>query len=858
MRWPERVYRVLLRCYPAEFRDEYASEMTQAFRDRLRDDRAPGMWLGLVTDLALSAPKEQYHVLLNDLRYAVRMMRKAPAFTAAVVLTVALGIAANTAIFSVVNTVLLRPLPYASPDRLLQLAEKNDTLHLPRFGASVLNYLSWREQVRTFQQLGAIGFANFNLSGNGEPEQFIGGRLSPSVLPILGITPLAGRGFREGEDAPGAAPVAMISDGLWKRRFGSDPAILGRNITLNGADYTVVGIAPPALVLFTTGDIWTPLTIDPSQERRLNHVIIVIGRLQPGVSIAQAQAEANAVAVRVAQHYPEDRDWGIALVTFDELFVNDQLRTGLLVLLCAVVFVLLIVCANIANLLLARAASRQKEIAVRTAMGASRGRLLRQLLAESLLLSAIGGGAGLVGAVWAVRAMNRALPPNLLPLPDVSIDATVLAFAVAATVATGLLCGVAPAWHAARADLNAMLKQTSRSSTSGARRLRNGLAAAELALATLLLIGAGLLVQSLMHLQRAHLGFEPGGLLTFQVAPPPAKYPVDDRGPLFYQRLVASLRVLPGVRSAAVSSGIPLGAGNYTRSPVTTTGPSVLPPDTPVVIDWRIVSPGFFRTLGIPLLRGRDFTDADGPKAQAALIVSQATARRFWGAGDPLGRVLRRVNDGKALTIVGVVGDVRSTALNDETPTLYYPGAVRVAQLMDVVVRTAGAPEELLSAVRQKVHELDAELPLANVRTMDECVAGSAAQPRVNALLLAAFAGVALLIAAIGIYGVLAYSVTQRTREIGLRMALGAPRSRVVRLIVREGMTVAAAGIGAGLLGAVALSQTIASLVFAAPVRDPLTFGAVALVLTLVALAACSVPARRASRVDPMIALREE
>jgi putative ABC transport system permease protein len=629
-------------------------------------------------------------------------------------------------------------------------------------------------------------------------------------------------------------------------------------------DCTVVGIAPAALTFMTGGEIWTPLTIDPGREMRLNHAIFVIGRLRPGVSVQQARAEMDTVARRVGAQYPEVKDWGIALVTFDRVFVADQLRTALLVLLCAVVCVLLIACANIANLLLARAASRQKEIAVRQAMGASRGRLLHQLLAESLLLAAIGGAAGLAGAVWAVRAINHALPPNLLPVPDVGIDVTVLGFALAATAATGLLCGIAPAWHAAHADLNAMLKQTARSSTGGARKLRSGLAAAELALATMLLIGAGLLVQSLLHLQRARLGFEPGGLLTFQLAPPPAKYSTPEKNAAFYQRLVESLQTLPGVRSAAISSGIPLGAGNYTTSPVNTVGPSVLPPDTALPIDWRIVSPGFFRTLGIPLLRGRAFTDADTSPANGSagdpsvIIVSQETARKFWGDGDPVGRVIRRVADSKPLTVVGVVGDVRSRVLNVEQPTLYYPSATRVWPLMDVVVRTEGAPESVLSAVRQNVRGLDPELPLATVRTMDEWVSSTAAQPRVNAVLLAVFAGTALLIAAIGIYGVLAYSVNQRMREIGLRMALGAPRGRVVRLVIREGMTVGLIGIGAGLVGAVALSQTLASLVFAVPVRDPATFGVVALVLAVVALAACSVPARRASRVDPMVALREE
>jgi putative ABC transport system permease protein len=571
-----------------------------------------------------------------------------------------------------------------------------------------------------------------------------------------------------------------------------------------------------------------------------------------------AQAEMNTVSSRVGEQYPEVRDWGIQLVTFYRTFVSDQLQMALLVLLCAVVFVLLIACANIANLLLARAAARQKEIAIRTVMGASRSRLLRQLMVESLTLSGLGGLIGIAGAVGAVRAINRTLPPNLLPVPDVPVDATVLLFACTATLATGLLFGIAPSWRAAHADLNETLKQAGRSSGSAARpRLRNGLAASELALATVLLVGAGLLIQTLVQLQRTRLGFEPNGVLTFQLAPPAAGYPLDSKAPAFYRALVESLRTVPGVRDAAISSGIPFGAGNYTTTPMAASTGSALPPDAAVPIDWRIVSPGFFHTLGIPLLRGRDLTDADGPATTSALV-SQATAHKFWGNADPIGRQFRRVADAKALTVVGVVGDVRSTTLNQESPAVYFPSARRVWPLMDVVVRTGGQPLAVLPVVRQKVHELDPQLPLATVRTLDDWVSSTAAQPRLNAQLFGIFAAVALLIAAVGIYGVLAYSVNQRTREIGLRMALGAQRAGVLRLIIGEGMTVGLIGIGAGLAAAVALSRALSSLVFGVPVNDPVTFSAVGALLTLVALAACAVPARRASRVDPMVALRDD
>jgi len=522
--------------------------------------------------------------------------------------------------------------------------------------------------------------------------------------------------------------------------------------------------------------------------------------------------------------------------------------------------VLLIACANIANLLLARAAARQSEMAVRTAIGASRGRLVRQLLVESVLLSFTGGVASLLVSLWAVRAINHALPPNTLPVPAVEIDATVFSFALGATILTGLLFGIAPAWRTANADLNIVLKNGGRGSASRmSSRLRHALAAVELALATILLIGAGLFIQSLANLQRVRLGFNPHGVISFQLAPPTAKYPLNTTAPQLYRAVLDSLQSIPGVRGASVSSGIPFGAGNYTTHPMITTDPSILPHDAAVPIDWRIVSPGYFRSMDIPLLKGRDFTDADGPTAPPVMIVSQSTAKKFWGDGDPLGHTLRRsAKPDTAFTIVGVVADVRSTALTQESPALYYPMAARVWPLMDVVVRADASPENLLPAIRQKVHELDSELALANVRTMDQWLSNSAAQPRLNTVLLAIFAALALAIASLGIYGVIAYSVSQRTPEIGVRMALGATPQGVLRLVVGEGLKLAALGIGIGLLGGLALGHAVSSLVFGVPIRDPLTFAVVALALAAVTLAASAIPARRASQVDPIVALRYE
>ena len=798
--------------------------------------------------------------LADDLRFALRMMRRAPGFTGAVVFTVALAIAGNTAIFSVVSAELLRPLPYREPNRLVQVAEKNDKLNLPTFGSSVLNFLSWREQSKSFEELGGIGFTNFTLTGVGEPEQLSGNRISPALVRVLGIAPVAGRAFNDAEERPEAPPVVMLGEGLWKRRFGGDSHLIGQTITLNGSSRTVIGVAPASLNLIAGGDVYEPLTIDPAKEIRLNHVILVIGRLKSGVSLQQAQAEMDTVAMHIGQQFPEVHDWGIHLVTMLDTFVSPQLKDGLLVLMFAVLLVLLIACANIANLLLARAAARQREMAVRSALGAGRARLMNQLLVESVALALTGGALGIAGAYWAVRAINTLLPPTLLPIPEIKLDLSVLAFAAGLTLLAGLLFGLAPAWRIAKVDLNDVLKTAGRGSEGGVRsRLRNALAASEIAFATLLLIGAGLLIRSFINLQHTRLGFESHGLITFQLAPPVSQYPTSDKAPQFYRALLESLQSLPGVRAAGVSSGIPLGAGNYYVSPFSTSSPSVLPAaDASVPFDWRLVSPGYFRAMGMPL-RGRDFTYADAPPAPLPVIVSQDAAKRLWGDADPLGKDIHRPSDPQRhFTVVAVVGDVRNTALNQDSPTLYYPLSWKATALMDVVVRTQGPPEALLAGIRQKVHELDAQLALANVRTMDDWVSNSAAQPRLSAVLLGVFAAVAMLIAAIGIYGVLAYSVTQRTREIGVRLALGAQPQGVLRLVISEGFKVTLIGIGAGMLGAIALGKAVSSLVYGVPVRDPLTFVAVALALALVALAACAIPALRAAKVDPMVALRYE
>jgi len=810
----------------------------------------------------LGAPTDRHagvvDMFLNDFRHTGRFLTKSPWWTMAVVLTIALAIGANTVVFSVVNAVMLRPLPFERPDRLVWVAERNDRLNLPTFAASVLNYAGWKDQAGSFESMGAFGFATFTLTTDGDPEQFAGGQLTPSLFSVLGLHPVAGRSFAEGDDRPGSAPVVMISDALWRHRFNRDPSTIGRHVTVNGVDVTVVGVAPTSLAPLSGGDIWRPLTMDLGREMRLNHWILAVARLRPGVTLATAQTDMDGVARNMSQQYPELRDWGVRLVTFHDFFLNPQLGTALLMLLCAVGCVLLIASANVANLMLARSASRRKEMAVRVALGASRRRIVRQVLAESLVLSTIGGATGLALATWAIPAIDAVLPPNILPVSGVQLDVTVVAFALALSIATGLLFGVAPAWRAASLTLTDVMKRAGRGSTGDRKRLGRVLAATQLALATMLLVGAGLLTQSVLRLQQVNLGFEPEHVLTFQLALPAARY-ADNRGMQFYQQLMTSLRATPGVSSAAVSSGIPFGAGNYTTTPIATRGPSPLPPDAAVPTPWRIVSPGYFKTMRIPLMRGREFEDADGVPTANVVIVSQATARRFWGDGDPLGRTLHRQNDRREYTVVGVVGDVRHTVLRQESPTIYYASSlIGTLPPMDIVVRTDGDPTSVLPLIRQQVRQLDAALPVSTVRTMQEWVSTNAAPSRLNALLMVAFAVVALLIAAIGIYGVLAYSVNQRTQEIGLRMALGAQRRGVLRLIINEGMKVGALGIAIGLVAAFGLSRSLASLVFGVTVRDPWTYAVVAATLGVVALAACAIPARRASRVDPIVALRQE
>lgn len=803
-------------------------------------------------------------LLLKDIRYAARSLRRAPMFATAVVLTMMLAIGATTTIFTFVENIILRPLPFRDPGRILQIAEKNDKANLAFFESSVLNFVSWRERAQSFESIGAFRPVSFTLGGNGEPEQVSGDIISPAVTRVLGIRPIAGRDFTEEEEKPGAPPVAMIGEGLWRRSFAADPGLIGRTITLDGQATTVVGIAPETLALIVGGEIHTPLTIDPAKENRLNHLLFTFGRLKDGISADQARAEMDRISDQMHKEYPELHDWGVSALSLFESLVSVDLKNELLVLIGAVGCLLLIACANIANLFLVRAAARQRDMAVRAAMGASRSHLIRQFLVESLVLSLTGGIGGVLGAVVAVPALNNTLPKGYLPVP-VAMNDVVLWFAFALIVFTAVLFGTAPAIRMMKVDLNQLLKQGSHGPSGRmSPRMHKGLVISELVLATVLLIGAGLFIRSLANLKRVSLGFAPQGLISFQLSLPTTKYPLNGRAAQLYRDLIDNLQSLPGVRGAAVSSCVPFGTGTYTTHSMITTDPSVLPHDAAVTVDWRSVTPRYFRTMGIPLLQGREFTPADeATGASSVVMVGRTTARLFWGDGDAIGHILRpSANPGIGFTIVGVVEDVRGTSsvgqsqLWQQYPTLYYPITRKIWPVMDVVLRSDVPSDQLIPAVRQSIHKLDPELALANIRTMEGLLQDSAAQSRLQSILLGFFALVAVLIASVGIYGVLAYSVNQRMGEMGIRMALGATRFGILRLIVGEGLKLAVIGIGVGLLSGLALSTALSSLLFEVAVYDTPTYISVGVILTSVAIAACITPALRACRVEPTVTLK--
>ena len=802
---------------------------------------------------------------LQDIRYAIRMFLKRPFFTAIAVLTLALGIGANTAIFSVVNAVLLSPLPYEEPDRLMGVWENQASTGRREQPVSIPNFTDWKEQNRSFEKMAAVRAAIFNLTDGGEPERIDGLRVSVELLRVMRIKPAVGRDFAQSEGQPGSEMVALISHAMWQRRYGSNPDLLGRKITLDGRPFTVIGILPsgvrhPGLNYPETGaDIWIPLVPQQGELVRGFKAFRVLGRLNPGVTMEEAQAEFSLIAGRLEQQYPDfNTGWIIGISPLREQLVG-RVRTPLLVLLGTVAFVLLIACANVANLLLAQAAARRQELAIRTAFGASRRRLVRQMLTESALLSFIGGATGLALALWGVPLLTS-IDANRIPrMEEIGVDLRVLMFTLAISLATSLMFGLVPALKSSGSQFTEALKE-GRKGTGGVahHRALNLLVIAEVALAMVLLIGAGLMIRSFLSVKEVSPGYDPRGLLTMSVNLPPGNYKDQKQQEIFYRRFIEDISGIAGVESVAAISRLPV--VGFATANFTLEGKPV-PLGTEPSADYRAITPGYFQTIGIPLKSGRDFTQQDAETARDAIVINEAMRDQFFEGENPIGkRIQLAAERTRFREIVGVVGDAKLGGLDAvTTPAVYvpfpqstWPNAFRSGFL---VVR-AKNPMSLVSAIRAELKNIDAEIPLSQVRTMEEVISASLSQRRFNTSLLAAFAALAGLLAAVGIYGVMAFSVTQRTHEIGVRMALGAERRDVMKMVLGQGARLAATGVAVGMAGAFALTYVLSSLLFGVSATDPMTFIVIPMMLIATAVVACYVPARRATRVDPLIALR--
>ncbi|MEP7340697.1 MAG: ABC transporter permease [Acidobacteriota bacterium] len=816
--------------------------------------------------------------LWQDLRFGARLLLKRPAFTLIAVLTLALGIGANTAIFSVINAVLLRPLAFNDPDRLFMLWTDNPAWQLGFHELPPANadLPEWRASATSFAQIAALQSHLAELSDDGNPERVGGVRVSANLLPMLGVQPILGRQFTIEEEDLGKHRVVILSYALWQRRFGGDTNIVGKQITVNQVPRSIIGVMPEGFNfpratemphifnLPEKADLWTPLSKEATfWENRVQRQLILLGRLKAGVTLAQAQTEMDAIAVHQARAYPQTHEgWRVWLKPLFNQIVG-QTRTPLLVLLGAVGSLLLIACANIASLLLARAAVRQREMAVRAAIGAARARIIRQLLAESLLLAALGGSAGLLLGYWGLGALLKFIPPDVPRLQNVTLDTNVFLFTALISILTGVLFGLVPAWQASKVNLAEALKDTSRTNSAG-RGIRSHslLVTAEVALVAVLLIGAVLMLQSFRRLLAVDPGFKPQGVATFDLLLPWARYgDGTKRGQLFEQARL-QLNNLPGVRAVGAISNLPLG-GNENVTRLSVEGAAPVPRGKEPVAEDRMITPGYFEAMGVSLVSGRDFDKTDSAGKPFVVIVNEQLARQFFPQGDAIGKRIKRVLDDKEWgTIVGVVRDVRGYAMETQArPQFYHPLAQTPGEAdeMAVVLRAdAPALPSLRSAIQQELKQLDAALPLANFRTMQQVVTTAVARPRFTTLLLGLFAATALLLTVVGLYGVVAYGVNQRTREIGIRMALGAQQQNVLALIIGQGMQPAFAGVGIGMAGAFALMRLLASQLYEIKPTDPATFGVVALGLLFVSLIACYIPARRAAKTDPMAALHYE
>ena len=800
--------------------------------------------------------------LWQDLRYGARMLMKNPGFTVVAVITLALSIGANAAIFSVVNATLLRPLPYDDPDRLITIRETK----LPEFrdfSVGPGDFLDWKKQNTVFERLVAMSGASSTLVGAGDPELLPGMRVTDGFFAMLGARPQIGRDFLPEEDQPGRDNVVIISHGLWQKRFDGDPNIINRAITLSGRSYTVIGVMPATFRFGDSGaEFWKPMAFTAGQAQQRGRYVAVIGRLRPGVALEQARLEMSMIADRLAKQYPDSNaGWNVELTPLLEYTVKN-VKPALLSLLGAVVFVLLIACVNLANLLLARSAVREKEIAVRTSLGASRARIVRQLLTESLLLALFGGAAGLALAGWGMDLLLALAPEDLPRLSNVSLDSRALLFTSALTLLVGLGFGLFPALQSSRPNLNESLKEAGRAATDDRRRrlVRSALAVAEIALALVLMVGAGLLIESFLRLRHVSPGFNTAGALAVGIPLSQRKYPEEDQQAAFYAQLIERVAALHGVESAGAVSILPLGGGSFIDGFVIEDSPPYPAREEPPA-DWYSASPGYFKAMGIPLLRGRFFTERDAKGAPRVAIINETMAKRFFPGEAPIGKRFHSSGEPVYREIVGIVGDVKQNSLDREmTAQIYEPNAQWPSpySYMALVARASGDPTSLTAAIRGEVLKIDKEQPIVDVRTLDQFLSTSVAQQRFSALLFGTFAVAAMALACVGIYGVLSYSVAQRRREIGVRMAMGAGARDVIKLVVGQAMLLAFAGVAIGLGAAFALTRLMRALLFGVSPTDPMTFGLVALILVAVALLAALVPARRATKVDPMIALRSE
>jgi putative ABC transport system permease protein len=800
--------------------------------------------------------------LLQDLRYAVRMLLKNLSFAVIAVIALALGIGANAAIFSVVNAVLLRPLPFEDPDNLVVIRETK-LPQFPEFSVSPGNFLDWQKQNNVFERIAALNSTAFNLVGTGEPERLQGLRITDGFFAMLGAQPQMGRDFLPEEDQPGRNNVVILSHGLWQRRFGGDPDIINQTLTLSGNSYTVVGVMPQTFRYGgSSTELFTPMAFTAQQaQQHGSHFLGAIGRLKPGVTLEQARSEMSAIADRLAEQYPDtNAGWNVKMTPMLDYAVGS-IKPALLVLLGAVAFVLLIACANVANLLLARAAARQKEIAIRTALGAGRWRIVRQLLTESVLLSVIGGAAGLLLAVWGTDLLLALAPEDLPRVKDVSLDGRVLAFTAGITLLTGLSFGLVPALHASRPNLNETLKDAGRGSTEGGRRqmIRSTLVVVEVAMALVLLVGAGLMIKSFLRLQNVDPGFNPNNALAVSISLPQKKYSDDDQRAGFYAELIEKVSALPGVQSVGASNVVPFTGNDYVLGFLIQGRPPYPRGEGPST-NYYAVSPGYFKAMGIPLIKGRYFTEQDRKDSLRVAIINETMAKKFFPDEDPIGKGIHVTNGPEVYReIVGIVGDVKHYGLDQTTNVqTYEPYTQQPFSFMTLVVRSAADPTSLGPAIRGEVLGIDKEQPVASIRPLDQLLAASIAQQRFSMLLLGIFASVAMVLAGVGLYGVMSYSVTQRTHEIGIRMALGAAQRDVLKLVVGHGMILTLVGVALGLVSAFALTRLMSTLLFGVSATDPVTFAAIPVAITAVALVACAVPARRAIKVDPMVALRYE